>query len=128
MAVEFLIPGRLPKIGGNDRLSWRALHIAKMKARDDAFRRCKSALGRSRPALPVAVSLTYRFSGPTPDDDNVTARCKAARDGIAEALGVNDGDRRAVTWHYDQERVPRADMGLAVRVEQRRPAPCEPSL
>lgn len=37
------------------------------------------------------------------DDDNLAISAKALRDGIAEALGVNDGDRSVVTWEYDQK-------------------------
>lgn len=37
------------------------------------------------------------------DDDNLAAACKAVRDGIADALGLDDGDAR-LTWHYAQRR------------------------
>lgn len=35
------------------------------------------------------------------DDDNLRSALKACRDGVADAMGINDNDPR-VTWHYDQ--------------------------
>lgn len=37
------------------------------------------------------------------DDDNLAISAKALRDGIAEALGVDDGDKNLITWEYDQK-------------------------
>lgn len=36
------------------------------------------------------------------------------RDGIADALGVDDGDESKVTWSYAQER---GDYGVRVKIE-----------
>ena len=36
------------------------------------------------------------------DDDNLSGGFKAVRDGVADALGMNDNDPR-VTWEYAQE-------------------------
>lgn len=38
------------------------------------------------------------------DSDNLQTSAKAIRDGIAEALGINDGDDSAATWVYDQRK------------------------
>lgn len=51
------------------------------------------------------------------DGDNLQAACKGLRDGIADRLGVDDGDPR-VTWHYAQE-VP-ADYGVTISIEAER--------
>lgn len=49
------------------------------------------------------------------DDDNLRGALKAVRDGVADALGIDDGDRR-VTWLYGQGRgTPRA-YGVEVQV------------
>ena len=37
------------------------------------------------------------------DDDNLRSALKAARDGIADAFGIDDGDPR-VTWEYAQRK------------------------
>lgn len=46
------------------------------------------------------------------DNDNLTASCKATRDGIAAWLGIDDGDPR-VTWCCEQERAP---WGCRIRI------------
>lgn len=66
-------------------------------------------------ALPCVVRLT-RLSTGTLDDDNLRGALKAVRDGVADALGVDDRDPRVV-WEYAQERA-KALKG-AVRLELR---------
>lgn len=52
------------------------------------------------PTLPVAVTLTRQ--GPRAlDDDNLAFAFKSIRDGVAQALGIKDHDKR-VTWRYAQ--------------------------
>jgi len=63
----------------------------------------------------LSVTLT-RIAPRALDGDNLAAGLKAVRDGVADALGVNDADPR-VTWAYAQERgKPRE---YAVRIEIR---------
>jgi hypothetical protein len=52
--------------------------------------------------LPCTVLLT-RMSSRELDDDNLRGALKAVRDGVADALGVDDRDNR-VTWLYAQEK------------------------
>jgi len=42
-----------------------------------------------------------RFAPHELDSDNVCSALKAVRDGIADGLGINDGDKRT-KWVYDQ--------------------------
>lgn len=46
------------------------------------------------------------------DHDNLCAAAKHVVDGVADALGVDDGDRSKVSWTYAQERG-----GYGVRIE-----------
>lgn len=46
--------------------------------------------------------LIRRISPRKYDSDNWIAAAKPLRDGIADALGVNDNDPR-VAWNYDQD-------------------------
>ena len=65
------------------------------------------ALGSSLVVLLVRVS-------PRPlDGDNLQSACKAVRDGIADALGIDDRDPR-VSWVYGQEKGPHALRVLVV--------------
>jgi hypothetical protein len=51
------------------------------------------------------------------DDDNVKGRLKAVRDGVADALGINDRSKR-YTWKYAQERCARGRFGVRIRLER----------
>jgi hypothetical protein len=55
-----------------------------------------------RPELPCTITMT-RLAPRLMDDDGATASLKACRDGIADWLGVDDGDKR-LTWRYEQRR------------------------
>lgn len=47
------------------------------------------------------------------DDDNLVGACKHVRDGVADALGIDDADPR-VTWICDQ--APATSYGVAIEV------------
>lgn len=66
------------------------------------------------PALPVNVTLT-RVGPRELDDDNLQGACKATRDGVADALGVDDGSED-VQWLYAQEK---GAYEVRVKVESR---------
>jgi hypothetical protein len=66
------------------------------------------------PALPVTVTM-IRVGFGTLDGDNLQSAGKAARDGVADWLGVDDGDPR-ITWNYQQQKAKRGEYGLIVRV------------
>jgi hypothetical protein len=62
--------------------------------------------GKTRPALPVVVTMTRISPGTRPmDDDQIPGALKACRDQVAQWLGVDDADSR-VTWRYAQRRGP----------------------
>lgn len=66
------------------------------------------------PELPVTVSLT-RIGSKQLDGDNLQSACKAARDGIADWLGLDDADPRII-WVYAQQRGKPGEYGLMVEV------------
>lgn len=66
--------------------------------------------------LPLTVTLT-RIAPRSLDSDNLAGSQKHVRDGIADALGINDRDP-GVTWTYAQERGAKGYYG--VRIEIRR--------
>lgn len=61
---------------------------------------CSARLRHLKP--PLDVRLT-RVAPRGLDDDNLRGALKAVRDGVADALGVDDGDAR-VRWGYSQAR------------------------
>ena len=54
------------------------------------------------PGLPLEVELV-RVAPRSLDSDNLTSSLKAVRDGVADWLGVDDGDER-VRWTYGQRK------------------------
>jgi hypothetical protein len=54
------------------------------------------------PPLPVTVTLT-RVGPRALDDDNLAGSFKAVRDGVADALGVDDGSNE-IQWFYNQKK------------------------
>lgn len=82
----------LPSAGlsPNARGHWRTRHMLTRKHKDLANLVTRSNIGDPRPTY---IGYTLAFFWPTSrrrDDDNASARCKAYRDGIAMALGVDD--------------------------------------
>ena len=59
---------------------------------------------------PYRVMIT-RIGPRRLDDDNLAASAKHVRDGIADALGIDDGDPR-IAWMYDQRRCGPRDVTL----------------
>ena len=65
-------------------------------------------------ALPLTVTLT-RIATRNLDDDNLQSGCKAARDGVADWLGLDDADKR-ITWLYAQAKGKAKEYGLMVEI------------
>ena len=69
---------------------------------------------------PLKVTITRIAPGKL-DDDNLTGSAKHVRDGIADALGIDDGDPR-ITWVVEQAKFTgphRGGYSCAVRIEVR---------
>lgn len=54
------------------------------------------------------------------DSDNCEGALKTTRDAVAKFLGVDDGDP-SISWTTGQQKVKRADVGVVIRIEARRP-------
>lgn len=123
MSVEFAIPGAVPS-AANLREHWRARHRRSRRQRRDAWMVSKFHVGLTLSADVMAfggvVTLT-RVSPRRLDTDNLASSLKAHRDGIADALGIDDGDPR-IEWRYGQEKCRRGDEAVRVVVEAGAPA------
>ena len=64
---------------------------------------CKRSMGHLLARFKVTLEITLTRVGIRKmDSDNLSGSCKAIRDGIADALEIDDGDER-LDWQYRQE-------------------------
>lgn len=61
---------------------------------------------------PTEVTLT-RISARALDDDNLASAFKAVRDGVADALGLKDNDKR-LAWKYAQRKGKKGESAAEV--------------
>ncbi len=87
----------------NAREHWRVRKDRASAHRSAAKKGCSNAerdFGRAV-KLPVSVKLC-RVGQRKLDGDNLQGALKHVRDGIADWLGVDDGDESKVSWEYSQ--------------------------
>lgn len=79
-------------------------HWAKRAKRSKEHRGLAAMMTRllTLDVLPGVVTM-IRVSPRALDDDNLRGALKACRDGVADALGIDDRDSR-VKWEYKQEK------------------------
>ena len=115
MNITAKIPVRLVN-GANAREHWavRADRAKKQRAaaKLSLYKACK-IIARD-PDEPVTITLTRR-GGRQMDDDGLTISAKHVRDGIADWLGIDDGDKR-LTWIVRQDKAPRGQHWVDVVV------------
>ncbi len=100
----------------NMRQCWQAKARRVKEQRGIAKLVVGGALAQTPQMPPCEVQLTRCAPSGGLDDDNLRSALKAVRDGVADALGIDDRDAR-VLWRYDQRRSPRATWGVEIRIE-----------
>lgn len=80
-------------------------HVTAMALRSKLFEFFAPGELHLSPNLSVLVYLKRYAPSSGTDDDNLRGCLKSCRDGIADALGINDRDPRVI-WHYSQARGP----------------------
>lgn len=87
-------------------LAHKLAHFEKVKQRDVANVMTRQCLGIQWAKPPLVVTLTRVFGSRNKrwDDDAVPPAMKAIRDGIASALGVDDGNVDQIMFVYKQLR------------------------
>lgn len=113
---EWIFPVRVKTISEANRRRFTSrggmiAAFARAKKQKEVARVSTLAALRAGPAWPadlLAIGIRLMRHAPSDglDDDNLRSALKAVRDGVALALGVDDGDRRLV-WHYAEKRAPR---------------------
>jgi hypothetical protein len=74
----------------------------------------RTAIAPARMVPPYVITIT-RIGPRALDDDNLAISGKHIRDGIADALGIDDG-HASLTWRYAQERPAKGAPRYGVRV------------
>lgn len=91
--IELTLPWPSKDLSPNGRVHWARKAKAAKAARADATLLAIAAGWPQMVLPPGRLHLWLEFYPPTrrmPDDDNMLSRCKAYRDGIADALGIDD--------------------------------------
>jgi hypothetical protein len=90
----------ITKSEANARDHWR-VKARRVQEQRAVLKMAVAARLDSTPSPRWRVTITRAKRGRPMDDDNLRSACKGPRDGIADALGIDDGDPR-VTWEYKQ--------------------------
>lgn len=104
LSIKLAWPSKYLWPNGSEGSRWGRAR-AKKVARSAADWATRAAKGRNsfdcetRP-LPVEIEVHAKPKGPLPDEQNVVIAHKAAIDGIADALGINDRDFAAPTVKF----------------------------
>ena len=73
---------------------------------------------------PGGYSVVLTRIAPRPlDDDNLARSFKAIRDGIAEAIGMDDNVKSKLKWGYAQERGPSKQYAVRIQIRPRQGQP-----
>lgn len=92
------------------------VHVVQVVAKKSGAVRTCPRLAR-QPELPLVVFLA-RVAPRQLDDDNAVRAMKAARDQVAELLGVDDRDPR-VSWRYEQRKGGVGEYALEISIQPR---------
>ena len=112
---ECTLPVRIVSVA-NLREHWATKARRTREQRATARICVRAEIGPAAPAGLYRVTIT-RQGGKRLDSDNLASGCKAVRDGIAEAMGMDDGSP-CIEWRYAQGSAPRGRHSAMVRIER----------
>lgn len=112
--VQAQLPIRLVS-EANLREHWRARDKRASDQRGTTLR-CLSSIPFVTPKPPLVVTIV-RVAPRKLDDDNLAISGKHVRDGIADYLGVDDGDPR-ITWRYEQAQGEPGQYATRIQIEE----------
>ena len=101
MTGRVTIPVRLIS-EANARGHWAAKARRATKGRQQGRLAVQILRAHNYPVADARIVTLTRIAPRRLDDDNLRGAFKFVRDGIADALGINDGSY-AVEWMYDQK-------------------------
>ncbi len=98
----------------NQREHWRVRAKRAKAHRSAGLLVVRAALRGKAPVFPLTVIIT-RIAPRALDDDNLTGSAKSLRDGVADALGIDDRDPR-VKWAVAQRRGKSREYGAEIEL------------
>jgi hypothetical protein len=103
----------------NTRDGWKARWARSKPAKERARVATLAYLPHSliRRQGQLLVTLT-RLAPRLLDDDNLRSALKSVRDGVAKAIGVDDGPGGRITWGYQQDKAPWQCYGVRIQIEE----------
>ena len=114
--IEITLPWPVSRLMPNRRHGkhWGASQPAKVRARQDAYLLAKSVKQLlSEGPLPLRIEF-HAPDARKRDIDNLLAAHKAALDGIAQALGVDDSRFRPITLDYLKDEAKRGFVRIQI--------------
>ena len=116
-----ILPWPDKRLNPNARMHFRALAAVKKQARADANilatiaipLSAKRAIAEGEGRIPIEIRF-YPPDNRHRDDDNMIASFKAARDGIADSIGVDDRRFRPVYTFMDPDKPGRVEVEICL--------------
>ena len=100
----------------NQREHWAKQYRRRKSQRRTAY----FLLSNHKPPLPPYIVTVTRISPRKLDGhDNLTSALKATVDGVADYLGMDDGDDR-IEWRYGQERGKPKEQAVRIEIQEKR--------
>ncbi len=122
MKIEFDIPVRIVS-EANQREHWRTkAKRARMQRRGTDLYAFNNISRNNRDDIQKhgAIIIFTRIAFQLMDDDNLAGAFKAVRDGVCDALDMNDGPKSGLTFRYTQEQGPPKTYAVRVCIEATR--------
>jgi crossover junction endodeoxyribonuclease RusA len=114
--IVLTMPHPPASLSPNGRAHWRRKAADTRDVRLGAMLTTRDAIWMDvvdHPWPSARMDICWLFAGTEPDSDNVVARLKAVRDGIADACLVSN-DRDIHIGTVTMERVPRKEQGVVL--------------
>jgi hypothetical protein len=119
VVIKFTVPVKTVNEQNFDRGNSRLAAIIRTKRRQTqraaACACAQGALGRVWRVDPGTTITLRRFSVGKLDSDGLHTALKSVRDGVADALGVDDGSS-TITWKYEQAKGKRGVYAVEVEI------------
>lgn len=116
--MKITLPHPHPALNPNgSRACWQSVSGQRRRARALAARLTEEAMENTDEApLYTTYEIEWNSYGhQQADDDNIIARCKSYKDGICEALGINDKTLRCAGVSFTRDKATKKTLTITLR-------------